>query len=209
MRDALLSPPPGTPRPLDYAPHLWRAVQERLRYYDQRFRAASIDEESFDLPLEELVGSLKELLEAGATGNFYPLDATVQQIARLRVNVCPQVAPAYSLAMLQMLSRQGCLPAAPPMEEAAARFDQLIASGSQEDLEKWLAESLPEGFADFSEIRLTQQLIESPGLSWDEIQLAVRTRRQAEQVAAASRTTLPWIREMLESADRMRRRGGA
>ena len=93
-------------RPVDYAPHLWRKVNDELLRYEQMYRAGILKgDESSELPK---LRSLTEGLEALSfnTATDLPLSHVARQIQETRPDVTPFVKQSHSLALSEFLAQR-------------------------------------------------------------------------------------------------------
>ncbi len=205
LRDALAARPSSAPvTPVDYAPRVWRELQERLLRYEQRFRAGAIqDEKAFADELEDLVVALRQFsageLVVGGRGG-----AVVEQLARWRAPRWPTAEATPSLGLAEYLARRRGLPLRPELQSCAAALDRLLADEDETKFKTWVAQAVTPESQRFSELWLARRLAAEPRIAWSEKRLALRVRRLAEQVAASSLDCLPWVRDRLAAADRVR-----
>ena len=204
LRDALDAGSGGRPSPLDFAPHLWRELQERLLRYDQRFRAGPLeDAQAFTDDLEELVAALRQFLAGepvvGGRGG-----AVVEQLARLQRQPGLPPESVYSLALAEELAqrRGASLPA--ELRACATAMDGFLVDGDAAKFSAWASSQLTAKQEQFNELRLAKQLAATPQIPWPLQRLALRVRRESERAAARATEGLPWVRERLATADRQR-----
>lgn len=201
LRDALSAPNRPTARPVDYAPQLWRQLESRLLVLDRRFRTGYLLKASdLSKPLAELVSTLQSVL-ADAPPPATDLLAT--RISALRPARAFGLLEPRSLAMLELLAREGGSPLPPELAPLAAQLDQVIAAGNRTDLENF-AKSLKPEHDRWFELRIARWLAERGELDFRLVQLMLTATRASGQAAAAAHCGPDWVRASLDQADSQR-----
>ncbi len=205
LRDDL-DAPGDEPRPVDYAPQTWREYQEWLLAQERLYRAGELTDP------KELAATLqKTLVRLSALPNVPPLEAdkAADLPARLqerRPQLPNGVGGPHSLAMAAWFASRGGEPLSADARAALQSIDRLTQSGTAAEFTAWIAKLSP-ALDRYSEVRWARQLSKLPNVDWSVVQLALGTRRLAEQATCVEPAFLPWVRERLENADRLRLTG--
>ncbi|MCL4204040.1 MAG: hypothetical protein KJ000_16175 [Pirellulaceae bacterium] len=189
-------------QPRRRAPHLWRALAERL----SNLEAACGPDDTVSDPasveeLRRIVLQLEDLAAGRTPPRVGRLDL-VSDLGRWAGGTEPAF-PAHSLAMEESLAAQRGRPLSAEVSEAVSRLDAVIAGETADELAKWIGE-LPPGLDVYSECRLARRLNSRQDLSWPVIREALRVARVGEQAAAASFGTGSWAWPEIERGDRLR-----
>lgn len=206
MRDDLESSGGDEPRPLDYAPLAWHEFQEWLLADEQLYRAGSMTS-----PKEIAAGLTKLLPRLAAIPAPPPLDKDQPPDIAARISLLRPALPAgvdspWSLAMAQYYAVHSRTPLPADVTAAGEAIDRLATEGTLADFAAWITK-LDQSLDRYSEVRWARQLARLQGLDWTTTQLALGTRRLAEQVVVISPPALPWVRERIERADKLRLSG--
>ena len=192
-------------RPVEDAPHSWRALQDRLLNLQRAFQAADPQgNAAATAGLRRLVRQLDDLA-AGRTPQRFQKHDLIAELARWSETTVPD-RPAHSLAMEEQLARRAGTPLSLELAAVAARLDMLASKGGRADFEQWIAE-LPSEFDRYVECRLARGLAGGGDVTWPNVQLALRARRLGESVAAETLESGDWTRGQIEQADRLRLAG--
>jgi hypothetical protein len=205
LRDDMESPG-DEPRALDYAPQTWHEYQQWLLAEEQLYRAGDVSD-----PKEIAASLTKALARLAVVPTPPPLDKDqppdlASRISALRPQLPDGVDAPWSLAMAQFFSQRSRAAMSPEAIDAARALDRFATDGTPAEFAAWIKKLGP-ALDGFSEARWARQLSKLQGLDWPVVQLALATRQLGEQVVIISPTTLPWIRERLEAADRLRLSG--
>jgi hypothetical protein len=189
----------GSPnlRVIDDSPHFWRALQDRLLALQAAARSADASRSSAAASdLRRLVRQLTDLAD-GRMPQQYQVRDFVSTMAHGPENLKVE-ATMPSLALTEKLAQP------PPADLAgiAQRLDAATEKSDNADLKKLIADLSPK-WNDYIEIRLARQLLNQPNLDWPSIQLAVRARHMAENVAAAMLDSGSWTREEIRRGDQL------
>ena len=192
--------------PFDYAPHLWRLLEQWLLRYDRQFRAGAIAADEFAGQLEGVVDSLRtftagEKLIPGVS------DPMLLRIAAAKFLAWPDADTVFSLGLADFLARKRAVPLPKELQSRVAALDGFIRQGDQKAFQQWVEKSLTPEYGRFQEFWLARRLAQETEIPWSDQQLVMQTRRGGEQVAAASLPCLPWVRDKIEAADRRRLAG--
>jgi hypothetical protein len=189
-------------QPRQRAPHLWRALHDRLRNLEA---ACGPDEPAPDpVAVDELRRVVLQLedLAAGRTPPRVGRSDLVSDLGRWAGGT-ESAFPAHSLAMEEMLAAQRGKPLGDEVSAAITRLDAVVAGETADELTKWIAE-LPDALDVYVECRWARQLSSRQDLDWPSVRQALRVARAAEQAAAASWGTGSWAWPEIERGDRLR-----
>lgn len=205
-RDRLADPAGYPNRPVDYAPHLWRAVEQRLFSFERRYRAGALgDEREMAKNLSRLVEQTRDLA-LDRPPRSYGKEDLVPRLAGLARNAAPRVEHPHSVALAELMAELGGPPLDQEVLAAIQKFDFLVGRGDHAAFAEWIAQ-LPPEYDRYTEFRAARTLAERSEIAWPHIQLALRTRRFAEQVAATSLEGSFWLQPQIEKADGLRLAG--
>jgi len=203
LRDELAASDRPAVRPVDYAPHLWRQVEQRLLTVDRRLRTGFLlDTRRIAAELQEVNATL-DTLSTTTTSNHVSATSLTQQFAALVPGRPLAGVEPSSLAVAELLAREGARPLGEELPPLIARLDRLIAAGNRTDLEAFAAELKPEHDR-WLELRIVRRLAGRPDLDWRLVQLVLDAARLAEQTAAASTNGSQWVRPEVDAADAQR-----
>jgi len=189
-------------RPIDDAPHLWRALEHRLLSLEAAFQSGDPQSDAIRMTvLRRLAGQLGDLAE-GRPPQRYQKHDVIPELAAWLQPIALDVTP-HSLAMAERADSQGGSPVGTELATVAKRLDGLIADGDRAEYHKWIAE-LPPEFDQYIECRLARILASRNDLAWSNVQLVLRACRRAEAVAAETLDSGGWTRSRIEQADRLR-----
>ncbi len=190
--------PQSLSRAIDETPHLWREFQEELVAYEDLVADAEDQEIASPslLAVLEKQAQIRELL--GLASAKPSLSMANRQIA---------LADLRSLALAKLAVDHGWHESPVAIDEVLAALDGIINLPPAE-FTKWIKEKTTwEAYYDqYYELRLVKQLAASADLDPTLFQLALRTRREGERVAAIEPWCSPWLHD-IESADRLRLAG--
>src|SRR5262249_8051908 len=154
-------------------------------------------------PLAETIAAL----EAVAADRPAATPATASSLAKLaaRINALrPALAfgpvEPRSLAMLELLAREGGPPLASDLAPVVAQLDQVIATGNRTDLEAF-AKTLKLEHDRWFELRIARWLAERSELDFRLVQLLLAATRASGRAAAGAAIGPEWVRAELEAAD--------
>ncbi len=206
LRDRLSAHDSPKPRPLDYAPHLWRAFEEQMLAYERIYLAGEIADPAaitsalggWIRALEHLAGGSAEL-PAGAP------DLVQRMLALLPQNPLPDER-VFSLGMVELRGRLAGTPLPKGMGLVMQTLEGFTTKGTPAEFASWL-NPLPETYQQYLEIRLAYRLRDFSDRDWPLVQLALKTAIRAEQVPIAEVWAHVWIDERLARADRLRWEG--
>ncbi|TVS08984.1 MAG: hypothetical protein EA424_27965, partial [Planctomycetaceae bacterium] len=192
-------------QPRRRAPHLWRALHDRLRSLEIAGGAdqASPDAAALD-ELRRLVLQLDDLAAGRQPPRFGRLDL-VAELKRWAGGSEPVFTP-HSLAMEEALAEQLDRPVPSEVDQAIMGFDAVVAEETAAMFAEWIGE-LPDDLDVYVECRLARELGSRSELSWPSVRQALRVARAAEKAAAASWNTGVWTWPTIERADRLRLQG--
>jgi hypothetical protein len=206
LRDELADPTRRGPRPLDFAPHLWRNIERQLIALECRNRTGlARDAAAVQTSLSEIVTTLDKLARNERPEGFSA--ATIGwRIAQAMPGRTVPIDELHTLAIAELAGRSGASQLPVALQQDIDQLDFLIARGTRLDFAVWI-EKLPADRQRYSELRLARQLAALPGVDWKLMQLALQTRRVGEQAASSGVDATVWVREQVESADRLRLAG--
>lgn len=206
LRDRLSSHESSVPRPLDYAPHLWRAFEEETVLYERFYLSGEIaDHAAIASALGSWIHALERLAEGQTDLPVGAPDLSVRIAALFPQNPFAN-EQVFSLGMAELRGRLARAPLAGEVQSSIEVLDEFTTEGTPAEFVEWLGK-LPESYQQYQEIRLAYQLRDFAGRDWPLVQLALRTRRQAEQVPALDLGATAWISDRLVRADRARWEG--
>jgi len=198
LRDQLAAADRPTARPLDYAPQLWGQLEARLLVLDRRFRTGHLQKAAdLSTPLAEIVKTLeavaadKSPAEAGALASRILAARPALSFGKLQPR---------SLAMLELLAREGGEPLSAELTPLRDQLDKVIATGNRTDLEAF-AKTLKPEHDRWSELRIARWLAERSELDFRLVQLLLAATRASGRAAASGNTGTEWIRASVEEAD--------
>lgn len=192
VRDLLDAADRAGPRPIDYAPHWWRTLQEQLISYERRQRIDPVAQgDPLEVAMRRLVMDLRSL-ERGDIRRLERSRTLVQRVASWHPAATTRPPPARSLAEATMYAEQFAVPLSPTMQQWMAELDRHSATSSRADVEAWLAQ-LPEDAKQLFEVRFATQLAGRARLEWPLALRCLGLRRLAEQIAVQSWSLVPWI----------------
>ena len=205
LRDTLLAVG-EQPRPIDFAPQLWRQFEGWLLGEEQLYRAGGVSDP------EEIGDTLAALLPRLAKlPNVPPTNAPGQpDLAALFADLAPhapsEIDSVASLALAQLIATRGG-PSLTAEEKAAAEtLDRLARDGGPAELSAWIAKLNPE-LDRFAEVRLARALAALHRADWPTVQLALATSLAGQRAAAVDPALLPWVSAAINRADVLRRAG--
>ncbi len=205
LRDTLLAVG-EQPRPIDYAPQLWRQFEGWLLGEEQLYRAGGVSDP------EEIGDTLKMLLPRLAKlPKVPPTNAPGQpDQAALFADLAPhppsEIDDVASLALAQLIATRGGPPLSADEKAAAETLDRLARDGGPAELAAWIAKLNPE-LDRFAEVRLARALAPLHRADWTTVQSALAARLAGERAAAVDPALLPWIGAQIQRADTLRRAG--
>jgi Carboxypeptidase regulatory-like domain len=207
---------PGSPTPVDFAPHLWRRLEARLLQCERQYRvdgpfvAAESDDKSKPpaWPRAALMLSreLDDVLRLMQTlGSRQPLDSVAvtpleKDIVAFYTASKRRPSAPRSLGMAERDPRDS---SKSPGSAAAAELDRLIGAGTMAEFTAW-GTKLSEAQLQFVELELARRLAVTTHLNWVDVRLALAARRYSEQVAAFAADEWAWVGDDLLAADRLR-----
>jgi|GEM_PF-1432749 len=201
IHDQLLEARAGVPRPLDYAPDLWRVYQQQLLTVDQSIRAGlTFDSKPLTRVLRDHLLPMQNLLVAtassGSSGERLPDRFLARRPAVAATELIGSIAAAVATGALEQRISE-------PQRQALQRYQEIVRSGSSADFLQWREQAWQAEFAAIAELRGLDELAELAVADWPLAQQLLQVRSQAEQaaVAAASRAA---ARSKLMRADDLR-----
>jgi len=200
-RDRLADPHGEQDRPVDYAPHLWRIVEQRLLAYERLSRAGKgRDRAKLATELQRFVAQLRDL-SSGRKPRASSKHDLIAQLARMGRDAVPRIDQPHSLGLAELAASHQGPPLGDELRAAAERLDFFTVGGQRSAFEEWIG-MLPSVYDRFVEFRLARTLVARPDLAWPSVRLALKARRLAEQVAAADFENPIWMKPQIEQADR-------
>ncbi len=204
LRDKIEPLPYRERRLVDFAPHYWRQVEQRLNGCQIRARLNPADAE---LLAKETSQTLKPLLNAIAPPATPAADqpdiAALQSLPAINI----QPSRLRSFALAKKLSQRGGPQLPAGVVEGAAALQKILATGDAAALEKWSEETYQPSFAQYAELELAAQVATLSHLSWEDKQLLTGCRMNAEATFALTLGNAGWTSERFETADNLRRAG--
>ncbi len=190
------------PRPVDYAPNIWREYQQWLLAEEQLYRAGELtDSKELATTLQKTLARLKSLPNISASEEDRSSDLAAR-IQDRRPRLPEGLGTPHSLAMAQLFAARGGEPLAADEQAAALSLDRFSESGTSAEFAAWIAKAAP-ALDRFTEIRWARQLSKLPNLDWSVVQLAMTTRRLSELASCIDPQLLPWVQARLANADRL------
>ena len=192
-------------RVIDNTPHLWRELQEELVAYEHALqRGAETDFASMLTVLETALPGLFQTsqVEPGSVPGLMLADRQ----PGLRDHPF-ELSDLRSLALAKLARNRGWHEPAEEIDELLAELDGLIRMPAQEFTEWVAAPSWQPAHDQYYELRLLKELAGVAGVEPKLFQLALRTRRECERVAALEPWCGQWLPRELDSADRLRLAG--
>ena len=199
LRDALAAADRPTARPVDYAPQQWRQLEARLLVLDRRFRTGHLQKATdLSAPLAELIATLEAISTDAPPAQ--PADSLAARINALRPARAFGTVDPRSVAMLELLAKEGGPPLPTELATTVAQLDQVIATGNRTDLESF-AKSLKPEQSRWFELRIAAWLAERSELDFRLVQLLLTTTRASGRAAAGAAVGPLWVQASLEQAD--------
>ena len=203
LRDDLDATSDVEPRPLDYAPLAWREYQQWLLAEERLYRAGAMtDPKEIAAALTKLDARLAALPNPPPLEKDQPPDLAART-SDLRPRPPAGVDAGWSLAMAQCLAQQNHTPMPADAIAAAKALDRFAIDGTPVEFAGWL-KKLDPSLDRYAELRWARTLGRMHGLDWSLVQLAIATRRLAEQTPIIAPAALAWIEPRLKAADRLR-----
>jgi hypothetical protein len=200
LRDELVAPTSPRSRPVDDAPHLWRLLEARLLALDRHLRTGFISDTSqFSLDIASIAKTL-ESLAAETPSQPPPGDNLAREVLAARPIAFLKKIEPKSLALAELIAREGGPPLSADLRSLIKRFDDLVAAGNRADLIKLAADLKPE-HEQWLELRVVRQLATQDDADWRLVHLLLAATRYGEQAAAASLPASRWVRVDVERAD--------
>jgi hypothetical protein len=202
LRDELADPDRPTSRPVDCAPQAWRLLEARLLALDRKRHTGYVqDRAALAAALSDVVNALAQI--AAGTPADQPPDSPARTIAAMRPGLSLAGASVRSLAMAELVAREGGPPVPPDLAALATRIDQIVAAGNRVDLER-LAKDLKPEHDRLVELRAARRLAERPDLDWPLVHLILTNSRLGEQATSGLLDAAHWVQARIDEADRIR-----
>ncbi|MCU0871290.1 MAG: hypothetical protein MUE50_03010 [Pirellulaceae bacterium] len=206
LRDALEDRGLAVPRPVDFAPELWREFQSQLLSYERQVRAGrASDDGRMAAALRKTILPLAEWLPgAGAAspaGEQRVAEGIALRIAQRRPPHGFAVQQPRSLGLAELAVGHDLAALPETLRKQVQQYDELLERGQRDAFDKWLAE-LPPEMDQFVEFRTARRLGGLPGVAWETIQDLLRVRRLAERIGARSLGGSAWLAPAVERGDR-------
>lgn len=203
----------GSSNVVDDAPDLLAALDGRLAACERAYRTSGpFLPPNKDQPpgrrLRALHGALDELVRLYRALNSRRLKlspAASDLEKRVAAFLNGPKLPDGAVCSLALAERRARLTGAAPPERVrrlTQDFDALLAGGSRDELRVFLAKFPAD--AQYTELHLARRLSEDSPASWDAIRRALRVRRYAERVGAASGGFARWLAPAIDRADGLR-----
>jgi hypothetical protein len=203
LRDTLEELPDPHARPHDYAPHLWRTLEQQLLRYEHQYRTGAAESSGgLQRHLFQLVSELQVLAASGSSTSGR-LDTLVEKIAASRPTSAVPLTTSTSLALQELSFQRQNRQLPESLRSIRDQYDNWRVSGTRSDFTKWIDE-LPPSAMEMPEIRFAASLRNRAYLDWDTIQLALQVVRQAEQSVVRGWRFTDWLRPKTLMADHLR-----
>ena len=211
LRDELELDPGSVPWPAISATEEWRLLLDRLLLQERLFRAGRVSDHR---QVAAVVQTLRDGLQALTRHESLPFqpgqdERTAELIRRIWDRAiqdpCRMIQP-HSLGLAELLARRGGHALDTELQAVIGPLDQLIEHGTAEQFQEWVSKLKTEA-DEFAEIRVARLCSERSDVSWRAKQLALRTCRVAEQIAATDLDCAAWIGPEFEEAERLRKAG--
>lgn len=198
LRDDLDRRPDPQVRPLDAAPHRWRALQARLLGLEQESLAGeSADPQAIRRRLEQVVAAL-ERSDLSDQAEDILLPKARNQAVAIHKSMQPR-----GLALAAALASRNGRPVPSDFATAVQMLD-LAASGTpDEPFWKWV-DSLTPQHDGYVELQSVRQFRAMPGISRELLAQTLQVCWLGERVAASALGVQPWLQPMIDAADRQR-----
>lgn len=208
IHDRLLEATDRSPRPIDYAPNLWREFQQQLLVVDQAVRSGwTFDTKPLARVLDEQFLSMEVLLSPGRPASPPVAGETNRWVDRFRSR-WPGFRSSTGLHSVAILDRSGVLAERFSEESLGAikAYDSLLTTGTAADFAAWYEKSWNAEFESLAEFRCVTRFADRAASEWAITQRLFRARRVGERaaVAVASRDSM---KDSLLRADQFRRDG--
>jgi hypothetical protein len=203
LRDDLDASSDIEPRPLDYAPLTWREYQHWILAEEQLYRAGAMTD-----PKEIAVGVTKLNSRLASLPDPPPLDKDQSPDLAARISRFRPIPPAgvdtgWSLAMAQFLAQQYRTPMPADALAAAKALDRFATDGTPVEFAAWI-KKLDPSLDRYVEVRWARMLSRLQRLNWPLVQIAIATRRLAEQTPMIAPAALAWIQPRLKTTETLR-----
>ncbi len=199
LRDELAAADRLAARPLDYAPSVWRELEQRLLAIDRKLRTGFIQSTGdLNLDLQVLLGNLNAIA-AGKPAEDFPPESIDRRLMELLPGRALSRVKPRSLALAEVIAREGGRPLSPEEVQFITALDQLIARGNRADLEKLATETKDE--TSWYELSVVRQIAARSDLDWRLIQLLLDGLRQGERAAASVQFAEPNLLPRIQEAD--------
>jgi hypothetical protein len=199
VRDELASADRASARPLDYAPSIWRELEQRLLIIDRKTRMGFLQNaEELNVELQVLLGNL-DAIASGKPAEDFPPESIGRKLVEALPGLALSRAKPRSLALAEVIAREGGRSLSPNEKQLIAGLDELIARGNRTDLEK-LAKELQDE-AGWYELSVVHRIAARADLDWRLIQLLLDGLRRGERAAANVRFSGPNVQPRIEAAD--------
>lgn len=194
-------------RPLDAAPHLWRAFEEQLIAQEAIFRTGAGQSDDQAAQLSQMLAPLRDwALLATDPGAVNGLASSSRQ-PRWQ-EYAPLVAPANaappSLAAQLQLARIPGRAAPEALTKIADALQRFTTEGTRDEFLTWSA-ALTSDEARFLEVAFAQRLALLADVEWPVLQDALRLHLIAAEAVAVEPELTPWMKTRIAAADRLAR----
>jgi hypothetical protein len=192
------------PRPLDYAPHIFRELEQWLLGQEMRFRYGSPrDEGQIAAELQSELAGWRNLAEGKHPVVRRGQEDFASRIVAMQPHLSVELDQPCSLAMAELIANLRGIPLPEVLTQAAKDFDRHVAARHRQGFDSWIR-ALPAELDQFVEIRQARQLGLQADLPWDALRETLALTRLAESVSTRALWAQPWIVPLVDEGDELR-----
>jgi len=190
-------------RIVDFAPHYWRRLEERLTNLQQRLRS---NPAALALLEKETAQTLQPLLAALQPHSGKAPDPGIQppEILQTLPQINIQGSRLRSFALAQRVAARGGPQLMEGLADCAAELKKILTSGDADALQKWAAETYQPHYSQYAELALAAQVASISHLQWEDKQLLISCRLQSEAAFASTLGSADWTTQHFTTADSWR-----